>query len=279
MTGRKYRSGRRPRIDGRPAIEGHIDAVRRALPKDDTELGGTALIRKLQAEAGSRATAIRWLNEAQRRRVVRCRRDGRRRWYSIAFSGFMDAGQAEWFLRGAPIGFLRKGPKLALEYSGSEAAMTLFWEQASSALVLSLERVISAAQSISFAHDGARPMPSVEIARQQADVLTDVFVKPWIRDLVAALHQFLEIERAKNAYMPRRPDRRLGAPSAMEGVQSGWSWASGPDGAAHKQWVARMKGPDAGPWGAFLERVQREEEDRAKRLHAEAVAAAGSNPV
>jgi hypothetical protein len=280
MTGRKSRSGRRPRIPGQPAGTSRLEAVRRALPKDEQEIGGTELIGKLQKEAGSRASAIRWLKEAQRRRVVRCRVDGRRRWYSIAFLGFMEAGQAEEFLRGAPIGFLRGGPKISGEYKDSLEGMTLFWQQASSALVLSLERVITAAQSISFAQIEGRPMPSVNVARQQADVLTEVFVKPWVSDLVASLHLFLENERRKNVRMPRlantgppgRPGR-LAAPSSMEALRKGWEWASGPQGAAHLTWVHRMKGEESGPWGAFLERMQSEQEAEMKRIVEQAAGA------
>jgi hypothetical protein len=257
-----------------------LEAVRRALPKDEREIGGTELIERLQLEAGSRATAIRWLKEAQRRRVVRCRVAGRRRWYSIAFQGFMEAGQAEWFLRGAPIGFLRDGPKLSAEYKDSLESMTLFWEQASSALALSLERVITAAQSISFAQIEGHPMPSVDVARQQADVLTEVFVKPWVSDLVASLHLFLENERRKNLVLPRLPNSgppgrpgRLAAPSSMEALRRGWEWASGPDGAGHKLWVSRMRGKEAGPWGAYLERMQREQETEMRRIAEQAAGA------
>lgn len=277
MSGRKSRSGRRPKIPTHPAGANWIEAVRRALPKDETEIGGTELIARVQKEAGSRASAIRWLKEAQRRRVVRCRVDGRRRWYSIAFLGFMEAGQAEWFLRGAPIEFLREGPKLSDEYKDSLERMTLFWQQASACLALSLERVITSAQSISFAQEAGRPMPSVNVARRQAEVLTEVFVKPWVSDLVAALHLFLENERSKNAVLPRLPNSgppgrpgRLAAPSSMEACRRGWEWASGPNGAAHLLWRSRMMGEDAGPWGAYLTRLQEQESERLKQFAAEA---------
>jgi hypothetical protein len=286
MTGRISRSGRRPWIPGQPAGTSRLEAVRRALPKDEQEIGGTELIGRLQTEAGSRASAIRWLKEAQRRRVVRCRVDGRRRWYSIAFLGFMEAGQAEEFLRGAPIGFLREGPKLSGEYKDSLEGMTLFWQQASSALALSLERVITAAQSISFAQIEGRPMPSENVARQQADVLTEVFVKPWVQDLVATLHRFLENERRRNDRMPRLPNTgppgrpgRLAAPSSMDALRKGWEWASGPQGAAHLTWVQRMKGNEAGPWGAYLERVQLEQEAQMRRIAEESAAVPEPAPV
>lgn len=268
MSGRKERSGLRPQIPGPAAATLRAEAVRRALPKDGSEISGTQLVANLRREAGSKATAIRWLNQAKRRRVVTCRVDGRRRWYSISFSGFMNAGQAEWFLRGGPISFLRESASLAPEYSGSLAGMTLFWEQASATLVLSLARVIAAAQSISTAHDGKRPGPTVAVARQQADVLTEVFVKPWVQDLIAALHQFLEVERRKNA-----GKIRLGAPSALEGFRNGWEWADGPEGMAHKLWISRMNGPESGPWGAFLDRARRAEEERMRLLSQEAAAA------
>ena len=158
--------------------------------------------------------------------------------------------------------------------------MTLFWEQASTSLALSLERVITAAQSITFAQEPQRPMPSVKVARRQADVLTEVFVKPWVSNLISALHLFLENERRKNAVLPRLPNSgppgrpgRLAAPSSMEAFRKGWEWANGPNGAAHRLWVSRMKGKESGPWGEFLERVQREQEEEFKRLAVQEVPA------
>jgi hypothetical protein len=62
----------------------------------------------------------------------------------------------------------------------------------------------------------------------------------------------------------------------MESFRKGWEWASGPEGAAHKLWISRMKGPEAGPWGQFLERNQREEQERTKAMQTQIPASSNS---
>lgn len=259
---------------GRPPAYARIEAVLRLLPTDGTQIASSRLVRRLYETLGlPRRTAIRWLKEAEEYipeghhyPMLEAVRSGRQRLYGFNLTGFMDKDEVEWFLRGAPIGFLREAPGLVEQYAESGETMTLFWEQASSALTLSMERLIGAAQSVTFAQVHDRAAPSADVARVQADVLTDVFVRPWVRELVAAQHRFLEIERATNRKSGGLPDGRLAAPSPMDALREGWSWANGPDGAAHKTWVPRMSGAKAGPWGAFLERVQTEQAVEMKRL-------------
>lgn len=133
---------------------------------------------------------------------------------------------------------------------------------------------------MTFAQVHDRVHPSVEVAEVQAAVLTDVFVKPWVQDLVATLHRFLEAERERRQTTLPLPNGGPRAPSAMDAYRRGWDWAIGPDGAASKLWVTHMKGPEAGPWGEFLERVRREQEKEMRRVleRAEVVSAHPSTP-
>lgn len=166
----------------------------------------------------------------------------------------MTGPEAEGFLHGAPITFLKHAPKLVAEYQDSLDTMTLYWKQSSSAFAISMWSLVSAAQSISFSQDEGEPMPSVDVARRQAEVLVDALVKPWVVEMISSLHSFLRIERTKNRVTPRRTDGRLGAPSAMEAYKNGWDWLRR---AASKEWQPIMK---AGPWGGFLNRVVAEQE-------------------
>ena len=239
----------------------------RLLPTNGDQVTSAWLVRRLHSKLGlPKRTAIRWLKEAESYRpagpypLVSSFRSGRQRLYGLNMTGLMGPVEAEWFLRGAPIGFLREAPKLTADYEQSSENMTLFWEQSSSALVLSIQRVIGAAQGVTFAQVHNRAVPSVQVARAQADVFIDVFIRPWVSDLVAALHLFLENERLKNEMAPRLPDSgppgkpgQLSAPMAMDAFREGWDWASGPQGAAHKTWIALMT---AGPWGELLESCQ-----------------------
>lgn len=272
MKGAKRR--RRSSLAGNPPRPTRVETIARLLPSTGEQVTSTWLVRRLGERLRlPRRTALRWLRESLDYRpsghgypIVSAVRSGRSVFYGLNLTGFMNAQEARWFLRGATIGFLDEAPKLVEEYSESVDSMKLFWEQASSALVLSMNHILAAAQSVSFGQVHTRARPSVAVARAQADVLTETFVRPWIQDLVAALHRFLEIERAKNDTTPRLPSGRLGAPSAMDGFQRGWSWANGSEGVAQQTWVARMKGPEAGPWGQFLARAQQEQEDRFKQL-------------
>lgn len=257
-------------LAGRPPKIARIESVVRLLPQDGEQVTSRWLVRRLYEKLGlPKRTALRWMKEAEgftlpdlNHPLVVSIRSGRQRLYGFNMTGFMDPARAEDFLRGAPFNFLREAPNLVEEYKGSLESMTLFWEQASSSLVHSMEHLIAAAQSVSFAQVHERAMPSAAVARAQADVLVEVFLKPWTRDLVATLHRFLEVERSHNRSLTNQGGDRALAPSAMEAYKNGWDWAVGLHGAATVLWVARMKGKRAGPWGAFLERVQREEETR-----------------
>lgn len=275
----------RTSLAGNPPLSYRVEAVAMLLPSTGEQVASSWLVRRLNEKSRiPRRTALRWLRESTRYippghhyPFVTTVKSGRSVLYGLNLTGLMNPEQARWFLRGATIGFLDQAPKLADEYADSAESMRLFWEQASSALVLSMIQLLASAQSVTFAQVHARARPSVEVARAQADVLTETFVRPWIQDLVAALHRFLEVEGERNRRTPRLANGRLAAPSAMQGFNLGWKWANGSKGAAHRVWVARMKGPEAGPWGNFLERVQREDQERMLRLHAEAVATSDSS--
>ena len=61
--------------------------------------------------------------------MIECRKVGRRRLYSFAWTGFMTGPEAERFLHGAYFSFLREAPRIYIEYQDSLPEMTLFWEQ------------------------------------------------------------------------------------------------------------------------------------------------------
>lgn len=261
----------RTSLAGNPPISYRIEAVTSLLPSTGEQVSSGWLVRRLNEKSRiPRRTALRWLREStgyippgHHYPFVTTARSGRSVLYGLNLTGFMNPEQARWFLRGATIGFLDDAPKLADEYAGSVESMRLFWEQASSALVLSMIQVLAAAQSVTFAQVHHRARPSVEVARAQADVLTETFLRPWVQDLVATLHRFLEIEGEMNRKVPRRPDGRLGAPSAMAGFNGGWDWANGPEGAAHHMWIfSRSKGP----WRNHLDGLVRNQEAEFRKL-------------
>lgn len=254
MSGLKLRPGRRPRIPVPDSQRTRMQIVLGQLPGPEEEIGATELIDRLTSRGASRATAIRRINEAVRSRFLEKREEGRRRFYRFAWRGFMTGPEAEGFLHGAPVTFLKHAPKLVADYQDSLSAMTLYWKQSSSAFAMSMWSLISAAQSISFSQDEGEPMPSVDVARRQAEVLVDAMVKPWVVGMISSLHSFLRNERAKNRVTPRQSDGRLTAPSAMAAYKGGWDWLRK---AASEEWQPIMK---AGPWGEFIARVVAEQE-------------------
>lgn len=271
---KRAKSSRSTNIAGRPPKFARIESVVRLLPQNGEQVGSRSLVSRLSVGLGlPRRTALRWMKEADRYippgfryPIVVSVRVGRERLYGLNMTGFMDAKRAEGFLHGAPFDFLREAATLVEEYKVSLPYMTLFWEQASSSLVHGIERLIAAAQSVSFGQVHERAMPSAKVAMAQADVLVEVFLKPWMRDLVATLHRFLETERAYNRSLPRPREGRALAPSPMEAYKNGWDWAVGLNGAATTLWISRMKGEKAGPWGKFQERLQREQAERLKTI-------------
>jgi hypothetical protein len=262
---------RRSSLAGNPPLSARVETVARLLPSTGEQVSSTWLVGKLwERFRVPRRTALRWLRESlvykppeHHYPLVSAVRSGREVLYGLNLTGFMNPEQAKWFLGGATSGYLDSAPKLVQEYADSVESMALFWEQASSSLVLSMNRLLAAAQSVTFAQVHQRARPSVAVARAQADVLTETFLRPWVQDLVATLHRFLEIEGERNRTTPRLPNGRLGAPSAMEGYNRGWAWADGPEGAAHKIWIESR---DQGPWKSYIERVVLEQNEASRRL-------------
>jgi hypothetical protein len=263
---------RRSSLAGNPPLSTRVETVARLLPSTGEQVSSSWLVGRLWEKFRvPRRTALRWLRESLAYKppehhypLVSAVRSGREVLYGLNLTGFMNPEQAKWFLGGATSGYLDAAPKLVAEYADSVESMGLFWEQASSSLVLSMNRLLAAAQSVTFAQVHQRARPSVAVARAQADVLTETFLRPWVQDLVATLHRFLEIEAERNRTTPRLPDGRLGAPSAMDGYNRGWAWADGPGGAAHKVWIESR---GRGPWKSYLERVVREQEELSRRIN------------
>jgi hypothetical protein len=255
--GRKPRRGRLPSFLEEQGKGERVEAVLRCLPQGGGEVGSTELITKLkQAEGASRASAIRWLKEAETGVPLKVRIEGRRKYYSFRISGFMEEGEARWQVRSSYVGFLDQAPELWQEYAGSTEGLRLFWQQASSALLLGIEHLLESAQSVSFGNVDPRVNPSADIARRQADVFVEVFLRKWIAELVAAYHHFLEVEREMNKSVPRKADGTLGAPSARVGFMAGWRTLRSQ---ADKQWIASRS---KGPWAAWLKAKIAAEEAR-----------------
>lgn len=259
--GLRRRQGRPPSFLEEPEKRERVESVLRCLPQGGGEIGSADLIGRVRETVGaSRASAIRWLKEAEKEVPLKVRTDGRRKFYSFRVSGFMEEGEARWHVRASYVGFLDHAPDLWSEYAGSEARMALFWSQASSALVLGTEHLLQMAQSVIFGQTDPRVKPSADIARRQADVFVEVFLRRWVAELVAAYHHFLEVEQKMNETTPRKPNGMLGAPSARAGFEAGWKSL---ERRASKQWIAsRAKGP----WAEWLRAQVAAEEARMKAL-------------
>jgi hypothetical protein len=259
------------RLQGRPPtfLEGRekaerVEAVLKCLPSGGGEIGSLELITKIrEAQDASRASAIRWLKEAEEEVPLKVRVAGRRKFYSFRVSGFMEEGEALWQVRASYVGFLDTAPSLWNEYAGSAQGLRLFWQQASSALVLGIEHLLQSSQGVSFGQVDPRVRPTADIARRQADVFVEVFLRKWIVELVAANHHFLEVEREMNQTVPRLPNGSLGAPPATTGFRVGWKTIHDRAG---KQWItSRTKGP----WARWLKAQIEAEEARTKAIFAE----------
>jgi hypothetical protein len=253
---------RKRQMRGRPPIGARVEAVLRLIPSDGSEITAGDIVRKLAQSSLNlpRRTALRWLKEAGDYkpagpyRLLQTRKSGRNRFYSFAMTGFLDAKLATAFVRGERVTFLAQAASLAPAYATSAETMTLFWKQASAAFVRSFWEVLEVAQSLTFGQVHTRVMPTEAIARRQAQVLVEVFVRNWTTDLIAALHRFLEIERERN--WPGRDGKRShDAPSAIEAYREGWNDLLT---AAFEQWRTRR---DEGEWGRWVQ-SQREAQGR-----------------
>jgi hypothetical protein len=265
---------------GRPPLYARVEAVLKLIPADGSEITTTRIVNGLARPPLRlpRRTALRWLKEASEYRpagpyrILQSRSAGRNRYYSYAMTGFMTEEAAKAFLLGEGIHFLRKARELAPAYSDSEESMTLFWRQASGALVRSFFDVLEAAQSISLAQIHTRAMPSETIARQQADVLVEAFVRRWTADLVASFHLFLEIERERN-WPGRLGKPSRGAPSAVAGYRAGWAPVVTE---AFEQWRSHR---NEGGWGRWIQEQRDAQERELKRIASEASAAVSKSSV
>lgn len=258
---------------------GRVESVLRLLPTDGTEVTASYLVRRLGRPPYSlpRRTALRRLKEAVDWRpagpfpILQTRRSGRNRLYSFAMTGFMNSALAGTLVHSSSTGFLREARSLAPRYGESEDSMRLFWEQASSALVLSIDQVIEAAQSVLFGQIHPRAMPSESVARRQAKVLVDTFIEKWTTDLIATFHYFLQLEQHRN-WPEREVKPKRGAPSAKAAYRDGWRPIRE---LAAKTWVdSRVKGG----WAEFLLEAEARELEHLRGLAREGADASGSFP-